>query len=179
MPVDLRTELVEIRRELLAMGALVEERVGLVFTAMEKGDVEAAARIRDGDTDVDRLEVRMEEHCMRLLALAQPVAGDLRFILTVLRVNGELERIADLAKGIAKRVIRLGKQWHVSVPETVVEMGRESRAMLSEVLTAVWRRMRPSAADSPRGRIASTRCRSRSSAGFARRSPAAPSTRPR
>lgn len=137
MPVDLRTELVEIRRELLAMGALVEERVGLVFAAMEKGDVEAAARIRDGDTDVDRLEVRMEEHCMRLLALAQPVAGDLRFILTVLRVNGELERIADLAKGIAKRVIRLGKQWHVSVPEIVVEMGRESRAMLSEVLTAL------------------------------------------
>ena len=51
MPVDLRTELVEIRRELLAMGALVEERVGLMFTAMEKGDVEEATRIRDGDTD--------------------------------------------------------------------------------------------------------------------------------
>lgn len=137
MPVDLRTELVEIRRELLAMGAIVEERVARVFSAMERGDLEEAARVRDGDSDVDRMEIRMEEHCMRLLALAQPVAGDLRFILTVLRVNGELERIADLAKGVAKRVIRLGQQWQVSVPETVIEMGREARSMLSEVLTAL------------------------------------------
>jgi len=137
MPVDLHAELLQVRRELLAMGALVEERVAEVVAAMARLDVAAAARIRDGDADIDRMEVQIEQECIRLLALAQPVAGDLRAILTVLRVNGEIERIADLAKGIAKRVIRLGTEQLIEIPPLVVEMGGHARRMLSEVLSAL------------------------------------------
>jgi len=137
MPVDLHAELIQVRRELLAMGSLVEERVAGAVQAMVRLDVAEAERIRDTDAEIDRMELQIEEECMRLLALAQPVAGDLRFILTVLRVNGELERIADLAKGVAKRVIRLGRQHAVSIPENSIEMGRRARTMLAEVLSAL------------------------------------------
>jgi phosphate transport system protein len=137
MPVDLHAELIQVRRELLAMGSLVEERVAGAVEAMVRLDVAEAQRIRDADAEIDRMELQIEEECMRLLALAQPVAGDLRFILTVLRVNGELERIADLAKGISKRVIRLGRQHAVAIPEISIEMGKRARAMLAEVLSAL------------------------------------------
>lgn len=137
MPVDLRTELVQVRRDLLTMGGIVEERVAAALDAVAQLDATKASEVRDGDVEVDRMELKIEEECMRLLALAHPVAGDLRFILTVLRVNGELERIADLAKGVAKRVIRLGRQWQVEVPPTVIEMGQRTREMLAQVLSAL------------------------------------------
>lgn len=137
MPIDLHSELLRVRRDLLTMGALVEQRVEGVIKSIVDSDAAAAQRIRDGDTEVDRMEMGIEEECMRLLALTQPVAGDLRFILAVLRINGELERIADLAKGIAKRQIRISAQTEVRVPAITIEMGRSTRSMLAEVLTGL------------------------------------------
>lgn len=137
MPIDLHTELLRVRRDLLTMGALVEQRVEGVIRSIVESDAAEAQRIRDGDAEVDRMEVQIEEECMRMLALTQPVAGDLRFILTVLRVNGELERIADLAKGIAKRMIRIAAQSEVRVPAITIEMGRNARTMLGEVLNGL------------------------------------------
>jgi phosphate transport system protein len=137
MPIDLHSELLRVRRDLLTMGAVVEQRVEGVIKSIVDNDAAAAQRIRDGDTEVDRMEMGIEEECMRLLALTQPVAGDLRFILAVLRINGELERIADLAKGIAKRQIRISAQTEVRVPAITIEMGRSTRMMLAEVLTGL------------------------------------------
>jgi phosphate transport system protein len=137
MAIDLHSELVRIRRELLTMGAMVEQRVEAGIAALASGDAAAAQRIRESDDEVDQMEVRIEQECMRVLALTQPVAKDLRLVLTVLRVNGELERIADLAKGIAKRTIRLARQEAVSVPEMVLEMARHTRGMLGEVLNGL------------------------------------------
>lgn len=137
MPIDLHSELLRVRRDLLTMGAVVEQRVEGVIKSIIDNDAAAAQRIRDGDTEIDRMEMEIEEESMRLLALTQPVAGDLRFILAVLRINGELERIADLAKGIAKRQIRISAQSEVRVPAITIEMGRSTRSMLAEVLTGL------------------------------------------
>ncbi|MBV5345144.1 MAG: phosphate transport system regulator PhoU, partial [Rhodoferax sp.] len=94
--------MVDLRRNLLAMGAMVEQRVTRVIEVMIDGDLQLAEVVRAGDAEVDQMELDLEATCMRLLALAQPVAGDLRLILAVIRISNELERIADLARGIAK-----------------------------------------------------------------------------
>ena len=87
--------MVDLRRNLLAMGAMVEQRVTRVIEVMIDGDLQLAEVVRAGDAEVDQMELDLEATCMRLLALAQPVAGDLRLILAVIRISNELERIAD------------------------------------------------------------------------------------
>lgn len=137
MAVDLRNELVELRRNLLAMGALVEQRVTKVIEAMIDNDVTSAESVRNGDKEVDSMELELEAMCMRLLALAQPVAGDLRFILSVIRISGELERIADLARGIAKKLIKVSAVTDLSMPASMTDLAFASRTMLSDVLSAL------------------------------------------
>ncbi|MBX3355981.1 MAG: phosphate signaling complex protein PhoU [Phycisphaeraceae bacterium] len=137
MAVDLRNELVELRRNLLAMGALVEQRVTKVIESMIDGDVSAAEAVRNGDNEVDAMEVEIEGICMRLLALAQPVASDLRFILATIRVSGELERIADLARGIAKKLIKLSAVTEIEMPPAMTDLAFAARTMLSDVLAAL------------------------------------------
>ena len=76
--------------------------LGNVVKAFLNGNTQAAAKTVEKDEDIDRNEIMIEEECLKLLALYQPVAGDLRYIITVLKVNGELERIGDLAVDIAE-----------------------------------------------------------------------------
>lgn len=137
MAVDLRSELVELRRNLLAMGAMVEQRVTKVIEAMIDNDVTLAESVREGDNEVDAMEVELEAVCMRLLALAQPVASDLRFILTVIRISGELERIADLARGISKKLIKIATATDLELPPSMTDLAFASRTMLSDVLAAL------------------------------------------
>jgi len=137
MAVDLRTELVELRRNLLAMGAMVEQRVTKVIEAMIDNDVTLAESVRNGDDEIDAMEVELEGICMRLLALAQPVASDLRFILSVIRISGELERIADLARGISKKLIKLAAVPEIVLPPSMTDLAFAARTMLSDVLAAL------------------------------------------
>jgi phosphate transport system protein len=137
MGVNLHDEMIELRRSLLGMGALVEQRVSRVVDALVEGDLEAAEMVRAGDDEVDRLEVALESQCMRLIALAHPVAGDLRFVLSVIRISSELERIGDLARGIAKRIIKLSQMEPVDVSAPLVDLAFASRTMLSDVLAAL------------------------------------------
>jgi len=137
MGVNLHDEMIELRRSLLGMGALVEQRVSRVVDALVEGDLEAAEMVRAGDDEVDRLEVALESQCMRLIALAHPVAGDLRFVLSVIRISSELERIGDLARGIAKRIIKLSQMEPVDVSAPLVDLAFAARTMLSDVLAAL------------------------------------------
>lgn len=137
MAVDLRSELVELRRNLLAMGAMVEQRVTKVIEAMIDNDITLAEGVRGGDAEIDSMEVELESSCMRLLALAQPVAGDLRFLLAVIRISGELERIADLARGIAKKLIKLAAVPEFEMPPAMTDLAFATRTMLSDVLAAL------------------------------------------
>jgi len=137
MAVDLRNEMVDLRRNLLAMGAMVEQRVTRVIEVMIEGDLQLAEVVRAGDAEVDQMELDLEATCMRLLALAQPVAGDLRLILAVIRISNELERIADLARGIAKKLIKLGAADGPPLPPAMIDLAFASRTMLSDVLAAM------------------------------------------
>jgi phosphate transport system protein len=135
--VDFRNEMVDLRRNLLAMGAAVEQRVTRVIESMIEGDLSLAESVKAGDSEIDRMELELEASCMRLLALAQPVAGDLRLILSVIRISGQLERLADLARGIAKKLIKVSALDSIEIPGAMTDLAFATRTMLSDVLAAL------------------------------------------
>ncbi len=137
MPIDLPTELTTLRRDLLTMGAMVEQRISRVIDALIDDDLDAAHEVRKGDDEIDRMETQIEEHAMRLLALAHPVASDLRLVLTVMRMNADFERMADMARGISKRIIRLSEIEHGPFPTELVDIAFAARTMLADVLVAL------------------------------------------
>jgi phosphate transport system protein len=136
MAVNLQSRVIDLRRNLLALGALVEQRVASVIDVIRDGDVELARQIRAGDAEIDEMQLALENECTRLLALGSPVASDLRLILTTMRVSNELERIADMCKGVSKRVIRLVESGNYRYPATLVRMAEGALAMLRDVLVA-------------------------------------------
>lgn len=105
-----RKELESIKRRILTLGSLVEDRVRLAVQAVDRIDAEIAGRIIKTDYEIDAMEVEVEEECLKVLALHQPVAVDLRFIIAVIKINNDLERIGDQAVNIAQRVEVIAKR---------------------------------------------------------------------
>lgn len=103
-------ELESIKKRILTLGALVEDRVRMATKATEEMDATAATSIIQLDYEIDEMEVDIEEECLKVLALHQPVAVDLRFIIAVIKINAELERIADQAVNIAQRIEVIAKR---------------------------------------------------------------------
>ena len=134
---SLAEELTRLRRMLLAMSAEVELRVDQAFDSLLRRDVRKAEEVKRGDDAIDQFDVNIETVCVEILALHQPVAVDLRFVLAALRVNADLERIGDLARGIAKRAIKLGERRPIALPEPLVEMTNNVRAILAESLRSL------------------------------------------
>lgn len=137
MPVDLESNLTRLRRELLALGAKVDQRVYGITASILDADVEAARTIKKGDEEIDQDDLSIEEQCIRLLALAAPVATDLRELLAIMRISGEFERIADLCKGMSKRVIRVSSMPAVRLPDPLAEMCMTVRDVFAKALRAV------------------------------------------
>lgn len=138
MAIDLKTEIVNLRRGLLAMGAATEQRLDFAVRALLEQDVAAAAAVKAGDNEIDAMEVDLETQCMKVLALGAPVAHDLRFVLSVVRISADFERIADLSRGIAKKVIRWSDSSRpVEVPGALADMAEASKTMLADVLAAL------------------------------------------
>lgn len=101
-------ELVGLNTNLLKMAALTEEAIFKATEALKNGDKDVAKSVIDNDAQIDSLENEIEENAIELLALKQPMATDLRFITTGMKINAELERIADLAVNISQRVLEIG-----------------------------------------------------------------------
>jgi phosphate transport system protein len=99
----------KIRKRILALGALVEEGVQMANKAIVTRDEALAHKVIMADLEIDEAEVEIEEECLKLLALYQPVAVDLRFLVAVIKINNDLERIGDEAVNIAQRVAALAK----------------------------------------------------------------------
>lgn len=137
MAIDLHKELISLRREILNMGAMVEQRVRRVIEALRDGDTAAARDIRASDAEIDSIDSKIDSECLRVLALGAPVAGDLRFVLTVMRINSELERIGDLCRGIAKRIMTLSLQSTIELPTVVFELAEAALSMLSNALAGL------------------------------------------
>lgn len=137
MGITLANELIEVRRSILSMAASVERQVDRALTAMINRDVALARLVKAGDEEINQLELDIEHECLKIFALTHPVAGDLRFMMAVLRINSNLERIGDKAKSIAKRVIDLADCLPVVYPEGMLDMVERTRDMLSHALTAL------------------------------------------
>ena len=102
-------ELEKIKKLILSLGARVEDQVRMAIQAVETHDAELAQQIIKSDFSIDEMEVEVEEECLKILALHQPVAVDLRFLIAVIKINKDLERIGDQAVNIAERVDVIAK----------------------------------------------------------------------
>jgi phosphate transport system protein len=103
-------ELAELNNDILKMGTLAEEAVARSIAALKSRDVDAAQSVIDNDSCIDELELIIDEKCLDLIARQQPMAVDLRFITTGMRLNNELECIADLAVDISQHVIEMADE---------------------------------------------------------------------
>jgi len=103
MATYLQKQIKKINKEILSLGAMVEDRFQKAIYAIKVEDLELAQKIIDTDFQIDEREIEVEEECLKILALYQPVAMDLRFLVAVIKINNDLERIADYASNIAKR----------------------------------------------------------------------------
>ena len=136
MSKHLERDLDNLQKDLLALAASVEEAVHKAIRALQERDVALAEEVIDGDNDIDQEENHVEEECLKLLALHQPVAIDLRRIIAALKINTDLERMADLAVNIAERAAALARLPPVAVPVQVQHMADLTTAMVRQSLDA-------------------------------------------
>ena len=138
MPQHLQREIDKLKKKILHVGARVEESLQGAMKALREFSEEQAQVVIDGDSEIDALEVEVEEDCLKILALYQPVAIDLRFIVSVLKINNDLERIGDLATNIAERVQALvPESQRVAIPADIPELARRSTTMVRRSLDAL------------------------------------------
>ncbi len=130
-------ELEKIKKKILSLGAIVEERVRMATQAVETHDAGLAQQIINSDYDIDDMEVEIEEECLKILALHQPVAVDLRFLIAVIKINNELERIGDQAVNIAERVDTIGRGEQLDFFFDYSSMGEKVQDMLKLSLDAL------------------------------------------
>lgn len=132
----LDAELEDLKRQLLLMGALVESQLQDALQALVKRNSDLAVRVVEHDLSVDTLDVEIDESCLRLLALHQPAAGDLRFITTTMKIARELERMSDLAVNIAERAIELNQEPQLKPYIDIPRMAEWAVQMVGESLDA-------------------------------------------
>ncbi len=130
MPKRLQRELEKIKKSILALGAIVEDRVRMATKAIESWDAGLAEEIAKKDYEIDELEIEVEEECLKILALHQPVAVDLRFLIAVIKINNQLERIGDEAVNIANRVQNISRRRRLDLSFDFGLLAEKANAML-------------------------------------------------
>ncbi len=129
-------ELKTLKEKILKMGDLVEHQVQGSLRALVERDSELARQIIENDHRVNTLDVEVDEDCLRLLALQQPTARDLRFITTTMKISTELERISDLAENICERAIELNEEPQLKPYIDIPRMANWALRMVKESLDA-------------------------------------------
>jgi phosphate transport system protein len=136
MSIHLTRDLEALHQHIMAMCAVVEEVVNHAVEELSRPDVHVSQQIVDRDDEVDRWDVRIEEECLKILALHQPVAENLRRVTAVMKIAWELERVADVAVNIAERAAGLAGAPEVPVPEKLDQMAHVALEMLRLSLDA-------------------------------------------
>ena len=129
-------ELSHVKVRLLTMSGEAEAALGLAVEALLERDSEKASRVIAGDRVIDAMEVEIEEQCINLLALQQPMARDLRMLTSALKIANDLERVGDHAVNIAQSAERLNQARPIAPEPEIVDMARLAREMLSDALEA-------------------------------------------
>ncbi len=130
-------QLDELKQRLLRMSERAESLVDLAVEALLQRDADKADTVIAGDRDIDQLEVEVEAMAVELLALQQPMARDLRFIISAIKASSDLERVGDHAVNIAQSALRIINSNTVITPDAAIEeMARRSRQMLGQAIDA-------------------------------------------
>lgn len=137
MTVRLQRDIEKLKKSVVSLGTVVEEQFRMAVKSIETRDPLLARKVIDGDIAIDRWEVDLEEECLKILALHQPVADHLRYIVAILKMNNDLERIGDLAVNIAERVELIDWEKNVLVPFDYFAMCQKTGQMLQKCLDAV------------------------------------------
>ena len=136
MNIQLQREIEKMKRQILALSAKVENDVRVAVRAADNQDAALAQEVINREELTNAMEVNVEEECLKILALYQPVASDLRYIVAVLKINQDLERIGDLAVHIAERALFLCNQPRITIPVRLEQMADKSQGLLKKVLDA-------------------------------------------
>ncbi len=137
MRTRLQRDIDRLKGMVISLGTLVEERFHMTVKALETPYGDLAEKVYSSDLEIDQKEVELEEEGMKILALHQPVADHLRYIVAVLKMNNDLERIGDLAVNIAGRAIQLRKEGHTRLVFDYRPMCRSTGEMLKKSLDAL------------------------------------------
>jgi phosphate transport system protein len=129
-------DLVQVQARVSEMGGICEELLSKALRSVQERDAGLAREVIERDKALDDMETALEEQVVKVIALRQPVAADLRVLIAAMKLATTLERIGDLAKNIAKRAIPLSSARPVKLTNSIVRMGRATLAQLSDVLNA-------------------------------------------
>jgi phosphate transport system protein len=136
METHFQQELTKLKEQLLKMGGLAERAISNAIEALVKRDTPLAEKTIGEDEKINKMELVIDEWCLKLLALHQPLAADLRFITSAMRINVELERIGDLAVNIAERVVSLNQEPQLKPYIDIPRMAETTKNMVKDVLDA-------------------------------------------
>ena len=136
MSKHLERDLENLQGDLLRLAGSVEDAIHKAIRALQERDSGIAEEVIEGDNQIDRDENQVEEECLKILALHQPVAIDLRRIAAALKINAELERMADLAEDIAERAERLAELPEIPMPTKLQRMTDLTTSMVRQSLDA-------------------------------------------
>jgi phosphate transport system protein len=136
MNIQLQKEIEKLKKQILALSAKVENDVCMAVRAADNLDAAIAQDVVNREEETNLMEVNVEEECLKILALHQPVASDLRYIVAVLKINQDLERIGDLAVHIAERALFLCRQPRIAIPVRLEQMANKTQHLLKKVLDA-------------------------------------------
>jgi phosphate transport system protein len=136
MRVHLQRDIDKLKRRLLVLSTEAEEDVRMAVRALTERNEQLAREVLAREVQTNVMEVDIEEDCLKILALHQPVAGDLRQVIAALKIDRDLERIADLAAHIAERALALFALPPLNIPFRLDEMAAKVQAMLKKALDA-------------------------------------------
>jgi phosphate transport system protein len=136
MSKHLEIEIEKLNKRILTVGESVVEAIQKALQALQERRAELAQEVMEGDHKIDRAEVEVEEECLRLLALYQPVAEDLRFIAAVMKIDNDMERMGDEASNIAGHALFLASRDPLPIPPRLLDLWQVSLRMVRESLSA-------------------------------------------
>lgn len=137
MTKQFQKEIARLKESILELGTIVEESLARSLSAVAELDISVADDVVNGDERIDTMEIEIEEECLKVLALYQPVAVDLRFIVAVLKMNNDLERIGDLAQNIARCAVSLCELPNYRMDVDLYSYGEKVRRMVHDSLQAL------------------------------------------
>jgi len=130
-------EIENLKKLILSLGAIVEEQIQRSMLALVRRDIELAEQVISRDKEVDSLEILIEEECLKILALYQPVAKELRFVVAVLKMNNDLERMGDLAANIARRAKFLSRREKIDLISEFSDTADKVQTMVKKALDSL------------------------------------------